>query len=464
MTARHALLLCLALGVPAAAMNVRVPAVPAKFTGGNASVAWRAWEGPMLNTYSTARGEKLSLAPELEAFAPVIGAAKKDGQPAPFAPRSSAIHLLTVQLEESGLKAADFAALPVAERVAKMQAAYEALRGELQSAGEGLAKAAEEAEQAGDRAALHDAQTRLSLVMTMHSDYIAPQVLKTLRAARDKAFAAHAKLTDTVVDGAAKTAAETMNGAAKPATAKQGFAALGDAPDPWRGAVSDPHAAERVATLAPLKDGKVPAEFLETFAAKQQGGDQKLSFDALEALKPAIANPFVNGEDAARALTAVGLIAREAPAQRARDLALQALMKNRFLAPELESLRVFTLRDVGTATTDKEVMGRIIKALAADAGVKREGPAGEALAAVEDAWKKAFGVPNPVKAKAMREGSGKHIKNGLMGLVGGGASLYFFGAVTWLGAFGAWLPYIGLGIGALTLLYGIYLRVRSRAS
>ena len=461
MTARLALLL---LALPASAMNVRVPTVPAKFTGGNASAAWRAWEGPMLNTYVTARGGKLALAPELEAFAPVIGAAKKDGQPAPFAPRSSAIHLLTVQLEEAGLKPADFAALPVAERVAKMQAAYEALRGELQTAGEGLAKAAEEAEKAGARAALHEAQTRLSLVMTLHSDYIAPQVLKTLRAARDKAFAAHAKLTDTVVDGAAKTAAETMNDAAKPAApAKQGFAALGDAPDPWRGATPDPHAAERAATLAPLKDGKVPAEFLETFAAQQQAGDQKLSFEALDALKPAIANPFVNGEDAARALTAVGLIAREAPAQRARDLAVQALLKNRFLAPELESLRVFTLRDVGTATTDKEVMGRIIKALAADAGVKREGPAGEALAAVEGAWKKTYGIPNPVKAKAMREGSGKHIKNGLMGLVGGGVSLYFFGAVTWLGAFGAWLPYIGLGIGALTLLYGVYLRVRSRA-
>lgn len=461
MTGRLSLLLLLAL--PAAAMNVRVPTVPVKFTGGNAAAAWRAWEGPMLHTYSTARGDKLALTPELESFAPVIGTSKKDGQPAPFAPRSSAFQLLTIQLEESGLKPADFAALPVAERVAKMQAAYEALRGELQAAGEGLAKAAEEAEAAGDRAALHDAQTRLSLVMTLHSDYIAPQTLKTLRAARDKAFAAHAKLTDTVVDDAAKKAAETMSGAAKPANAKQGFAALGDAPDPWRGASPDPHAGERATTLAPLKDGKVPAEFLETFAAKQQAGDQKLSFEALEALKPAIANPFVTGEDAARALAAVGLIAREAPAQRARDLATQALLKNRFLAPELESLRVFTLRDVGTATTDKEVMGRVIKALAADAGVKREGPAGEALAAVEDAWKKAFGVPDPVKAKAMSEGSGKHIKNGLMGLVGGGVSLYFFGAVAWLGAFGVWLPYIGLGIGALTLLYGVYLRVRSRA-
>lgn len=459
MTARLALLL---LALPAAAMNVRVPSVPAKFTGGNASAAWRAWEGPMLNTYVTARGDKLALAPELEAFAPVIGAAKKDGQAAPFAPRSSAIHLLTVQLEEAGLKPADFAALPVAERVAKMQAAYESLRGELQAAGEGLAKAAEEAEKAGDRAALHEAQTRLSLVMTLHSDYIAPQVLKTLRAARDKAFAAHAKLTDTVVDGAAKSAADALSGAAK-TPAKQGFEALGDAPDPWRGAINDPHKEARKQLLAPLAGGNIPADFVEAFARYQQMGDPNLSFDALVAFKAAADNPFATGPNAARALAGIGLIAREAPAQRARDLALQALMKNRFLAPELESLRVFTMRDVGTATTDKEVMGRIIKALAADAGVKREGPAGEALAAVEDAWKKAYGIPNPVKAKAMREGSGKHIKNGLMGLVGGGVSLYFFGAVTWLGAFGAWLPYIGLGIGALTLLYGVYLRVRSRA-
>lgn len=450
------------LYAPASAMSVRVPVLPAKFVGAHHAAAWRAWEAPLVGAYAAARGEKLTLSPQLEAFVPVIGAAKKDGGPVAVAPRSAALYLLTVQLQEAGLNPETFAALPAFERVQRMQAAYDALRGELRSHGEALVAAAAAAESAEDRAALQAAQSRLSLLVTAHADYIDPQLLPELRSARDKAFAAHAKLTGAAVEGAARSGRTALGGAS--AEKRTGFSALGGKPDPWRGEEADPHAAARGALLAPLSGGRVPAEFIAQFARYQQMGDQALSFDALRAFKPIAADPFATGENPARALAGIGLIAREAPAQRARDLAVQALSSTRYLAPELESLRIFTLRDVGVATDDKELMARILKSLTADAGAKREGPAGEALSVVEEAWKTRFGVPVPAKADKMRANGAKFIKQGLMGLIGGGVSMYFFGAANWLGSWGVWLAYVGLGIGAATLLLGLYFKLRAGRS
>lgn len=472
MNARLALTLALAFAAPASAMTVRVPSVPAKFAVGSHAASWRAWELPLIGAYADARGGKVALSPQLEAFAPVTGAAKKDGEAAPFMTRSAALHLLTAQFTEMGLKPAEFAALPAAERVSRMQAAYDVLRGELRAAGESIAKSAEEAAKAGDAAALHEAQARLSLLTAAHTDYMDSEVRQKLRAARDAAFAAHAKLTGAAVDGAAKSGAQALAGGA--GGGPQGFAALGDAPDPWRGASPDPHAAARKHLLAPLSGGKVPADFIEAFARYQRMGDPGLSFDALAVFKPILATPFVTGPDAARALAGVGLVAREAPAQRARDLAVQVLIKNRFLAPELESLRVFTLRDVGVAATDKELAARVLKSLAADAGAKREGPAGEALAAVEAAWRKNFAVPTPVESSAARASSEKWLKKGGMGLLTGLLPV-LMAAVGWfptampewlpflgfLNPFMPYLPYVGLVFAVAYLGVGLYFKLRA---
>lgn len=471
--AASALVLLLSLGSFASAALVRVPAMPPKFSGGDIGAAWRVWQEPLVGSFLAARSQQLTLSPELQAFVPVMGVAKKDGAPAAVAPRGAALHLLTVQLQAAGVTPEAFEALPVAGRVTAMQTAYDALRGELHTYGEALAAAAEEAEKVGDRAALQEIQSRLSLLVMAHGDYIEVQAKNSLRAARDKAFAAHAKLAEAVVGGALKSGQDAMGAAV---SGKTGFAALGNDPDPWRGATPDPHAAARKAVLAPLDGGKVPAGFVEEFARYQQMGDPGLSFAALKAFKPIVSNPFASGEDAARALQGIGLIARDAPAERARDLAVQALIANRFLAPDMETLRVFTLRDVGAATTDKDLMGSIIKSLTADAGAKREGPAGEALAAVEAAWKTNFGVPTPVKAAELRAKGEKAVSKGmlntLMGLVGAG--LFYFGVfsmptsmpsflsfLSFLLPVMPYLPYVGVVMGVGTLVWGIVLKMRA---
>lgn len=470
---RRHLGLALLLAVPAAAVNVgsvRVPTLPAKFVGGDYSGAWRAWEAPLAGAFADARGQKLSLSPEIDAFAPVIGAAKKDGSPAPFAPRSAALRLMTAQFVEEGLKPADFAALPAPERVARMQRAYDALRAELQSAGEALAKAGEEAEKAGDRAALQEVQSRLSLLTSAHTDYFDPKVLPTLRAARDKAFKAFGSLTDTVVDGAAKAGESALSGNAKPVK-KTGFAAVDDLAEAAR--PEDPNARARRQLLAPLQGGKIPAGFVEDFKRYQQMGDPHLSFDALKAFQIAAGNPFASGPDAAAALRGIGLIASEAPAQRARDLAVLSLIKNRFLAPDMETLRVFTLRDIAL-TADKELAGRILKSLEADAGPKREGPAGQALADAEAAWKKNFGVPTPGAAAKNRESASKWLKKGGTGLLTGLLPVgmawmgWFPTAVpSWLGFLSflnpamPFLPYVGLVMALVYLALGWYFNIRA---
>lgn len=471
---RRLLALTALLAAPAAAITVgtvRVPSIPAKFVGADYSAAWRAWEAPLTGAYAEARGQKLTLTPELESFAPVLGAARKDGSPAPFAPRSAALRLLTAQFAEEGLKPADFAALSAPERVARMQKAYDALRSELHSVGEALAKAGEEAEKAGDRAALHDVQSRLSLLTAAHSDYFDPKVLPTLRAARDKAFKAFSALTDTVVDGAAKAGEKTLSGAAKGPVKKTGFAAVDDLAEAAR--PEDPNARARRQLLEPLQGGKIPAGFVDDFKRYQQMGDPHLSFDALKAFSLAAGNPFAQGEDAAQALRGIGLIATEAPAQRARDLAVQALIKNRFLAPDMETLRVFTLRDIAL-TADKEIAARVLKSLEADAGPKREGPAGQALADAEAAWKKNFGVPTPAAAAKSRESASKWLKKGGTGLLTGLLPVgmawmgWFPTAVpSWLGFLSflnpvmPYMPYVGLVMALVYLGLGWFFKLRA---
>jgi hypothetical protein len=245
------------------------------------------------------------------------------------------------------------------------------------------------------------------------------------------------------------------------------------------GAVVGPRLAHRppgarAALLAPLEGGKVPAGFVEDFGRYQQMGDSKLAFDGLARFKEAVSNPFANGEDAARALQGIGLVAREAPQQRARDLAVQALLKNRFLAPDMETLRVFTLRDVAL-TADKETAGRILKGLDADAGPKREGPAGQVLPDIEAAWKKNFGVPTPMKAAELKAGGDKMLKKGLTNLATGliAPVMAHFGwfptaVPSWLGFLSflnpvmPFLPYVGLVMGGVMVGLALIKRARAR--
>jgi hypothetical protein len=352
-----------------------------------------------------------------------------------------------------------------------MQKAYDALRSELQSVGEALAKAGEEAEKAGDRAALQEVQSRLSLLTAAHADYIDPKALPALRAARDKAFKAFSALTETVVDGAAKSAERTLSGNARGPVKKTGFAAVDGLAEASR--PEDPNARARRQLLEPLQGGKIPAGFVEDFKRYQQMGDPHLSFDALKAFQVAAGNPFANGPDAAAGVQGIGLIAREAPAQRARDLAVQSLIKNRFLAPDMETLRVFTLRDIALSS-DKEIASRILKSLADDAGPKREGPAGQALADAEAAWKKNFGVPTPASAAKSRENASKWLKKGGTGLLTGLLPVgmawmgWFPTAVpSWLGFLSflnpamPFLPYVGLVMALVYLGLGFYFKLRA---
>jgi hypothetical protein len=466
-----ALLLALAGSASAAGMGlVRVPSIPAKFTGGDYSAAWRVWEQPLTGAFYEARGQKLTLSPEIEAFAPVLSASRKDGVVAPFAPRSAALRLLTAQLAEEGIKPADFTALPAAERVARMQGAYDTLRAELQSVGEALAQAGAEAEKAGDRAALQEVQSRLTLLTASHSDYIDPKVHAALRTARDQAYKAFTKLTDSVVDGAAKSAADALGGAA--GAKKTGFSAVDDLAEASK--PEDANARARRQLLAPLQDGKIPDGFVSDFARYQQMGDHQLSFDALAAFRKAAGNPFAHGPDAAAALQGIALIAREAPAQRARDLAVQSLVSHHYLAPDMETLRVFTLRDVAQKA-DKENAARILKGLEAAAGPKREGPAGEALAAAEEAWKRNFGVPTPAASKKSGESAAKFFKKGGTGLLTGllPVGMAYMGWfptampswLPWLAFMNPvmpFLPYVGLAMALVYLGLGWWFKARAR--
>lgn len=467
-----ALLLALAGSASAAGMGmVRVPTIPAKFTGGDYSAAWRAWEQPLTGAFYEARGQKLTLSPEIEAFAPVLSASRKDGVVAPFAPRSAALRLLTAQLAEEGIKPADFTALPAGERVARMQGAYDKLRAELHAVGEALAQAGAEAEKAGDRAALQEVQSRLTLLTASHSDYIDPKVQATLRTARDQAYRAFTALTDSVVDGAVRSGQDALRGGAA-APKKTGFSAvdgLAEAAKP-----EDANARARRQLLAPLQDGKVPDGFVEGFKRYQQMGDHQLSFDALAAFQKAAGNPFAHGPDAAAALQGIALIAGEAPAQRARDLAVQSLVRHHYLAPDMETLRVFTLRDIAQ-TADKENAARILKGLEAAAGPKREGPAGEALAAAEQAWKRNFGVPTPASAKKSGENASKWLKKGGTGLLTGLIPVgmaYMGWFPTAMPAWLPWLafmnpvmpflPYMGLAMALVYLGLGFWFKSRAR--
>jgi hypothetical protein len=466
-----ALLLAIAGAASAAGMGmVRVPAIPAKFVGGDYSAAWRAWEQPLTGAFYEARGQRLALSPEIEAFAPVLSAAKKDGAVAPFAPRSAALRLLTAQLAEEGIQPAAFTAMPAAERVARMQGAYEKLRAELQTVGEALAQAGAEAEKAGDRAALHEVQSRLTLLTASHSDYLDPKALATLRTARDQAYRAFTKLTDTVVDGAAKSAEDALRGGAGPK--KTGFSAIDDLAEAAKPEDADARARRQL--LAPLQDGKIPDGFVSDFARYQQMGDNQLSFDALAAFQKAAGNPFAHGPDAAAAVQGIALIAREAPAQRARDLAVQSLVSHHYLAPDMETLRVFTLRDLAQ-NADKENAARILKGLEAAAGPKREGPAGEALAAAEQAWKSNFGVPTPASAKKSGENASKFLKKGGTGLLTGliPVGMAYMGwfptaMPTWLPWLAfmnpvmPFLPYMGLAMALLYLGLGWWFKARAR--
>lgn len=464
-------LVLLAGAASAAGMSVRVPAMPAKFVGTDYSAAWRAWEAPLTEAYASARGQKLTLSPALESFAPVLGAARKDGGPAPFAPRSASLRLLTAQFAEEGLQPAGFAALSATERVARMQKAYDALRSELHAVAEALTRAGEEAEKAGDRAALHEVQSRLSLLTAAHGDYFDPQQLPALRAARDKAFKAYSALADAAVDGAAKAGEKTLSGSAKGRVKKTGFSAVDSLAESAR--PEDPNARARRQLLEPLQDGRVPHGFVDDFKRYQQMGDPQLSFDALKAFQLAAGDPFAQGEHAAQGLRGIGLIAAEAPAQRARDLAVQALIKNRFLAPDMETLRVFTLRDIAL-TADKEAATRILKSLEADAGPKREGPAAQALADAEAAWKRNFGVPTPAAAAKSRESASKWLKKGGTGLLTGLLPVgmawmgWFPTAVpSWLGFLSflnpamPYLPYVGLAMALVYLGLGWYFKLRA---
>lgn len=446
--------LLLAAGAHAAAVSV--PKVPGKFAGGDYGAAWRAWEGPMTAAFSQALGQKLTLSPELASFAPVLGAVKKDGGVPSFAPRSSDLALMTAQLAETGLKPADFAALPAEERLARMQEAHDTLRTELQGLTEALIKAGEEAEKQGDRGALHDAQSRLSLLAASHASYFEPQALNALRAARDKAFRAYEALAGAAVEGAAERAAGSLGGGA--AAGKSGYAALDALAEPYAPR-QDPHKAARAALLAPLEDGKVPAGFVEQFARYQQMGDPNLSFDGVRAFAKAAGDPFATGEDPARALQGLGLIAREAPASRARDLAVAQLAKVRFLVPDMETLRVFTLRDIALHA-DKENSRRILDALAEAAGPGREGPAGQALADAEAAWKANFGVPTPSDSRKSRERSKGFLKQGVQGLFTGGLGVLLAkwtlpaaapAWLAWLGPAWPFLPFLGLVSAAVYL-------------
>lgn len=467
-----ALLLALAGSAAAAGIGmVRVPTLPAKFTGGDYSAAWRTWEQPLTGAYFEARGQKLSLSPEIEAFAPVLNAARKDGAVAAFAPRSAALRLLTAQFAEEGLKPAEFAALPAAERMARMQRSYDALRAELQSVGESLVQAGAQAEKAGDRAALHEVQSRLSLLTAAHTDYIDPQSLPALRAARDQAYRAFTALTDTAVDGAAKSGEDALRGGAA-APKKTGFGAvdaLAQAAKP-----EDVNARARRQLLEPLRGGKIPEGFVTDFKRYQQMGDPQLSFDALAAFQKAAGNPFANGPDAAAALQGIALIASEAPAQRARDMAVQSLVRHHYLAPDMETLRVFTLRDIAQ-TADKENAARILKGLEAAAGPKREGPAGEALAAAEQAWKRNFGVPTPAAAKKNGENASKWLKKGGTGLLTGliPVGMAYMGWfptampswLPWLAFMNPlmpFLPYIGVAMAVAYLGLGAWFKSRAR--
>lgn len=395
----------LALTAPSWAAGVVVPAVPAKFfTPANYSAVFRAWEAPMQTAFMGAYQSRITLTPELSALAPALGKGK-DGMPQAVAPRSAALLLMTSQFAEQGITPQAFAAMPAAERVQKMQTAYTALQTEIAGLAKDLTAAGEQAEKAGDRAALQTIQSRLGLLAVSHSAYIAPQTLSLIHIARQKAAAAFNALTDTVIDGAANAGKSAVNDQAAQTGKRGGFGAVDAIAS--QSEARDPNAAARSQLLAPLQGGRIPDGFVQDFARYQQMGDKNLSFDALRAFQKAIPNDSVGGVDAAQALDGIRLIALEAPAERARTLAFEALLERNFRDPVIETKRVFVLREL-ISNASREDLGLIIKSLTPKMDPKKksrpklEGEAGKVLDEAVAAYKSRFNVPNPIQVKDAR--------------------------------------------------------------
>ncbi|MDX6770624.1 MAG: hypothetical protein SF051_13905 [Elusimicrobiota bacterium] len=454
----------------AMAVAVRVPQLPARFSPARFTASWSAWEQPLISAYSAAHTQRLTLSPQLKSFVPVVSVAKANGEAPTYAPRPAQMSLLMNHLQESGMTPEAFRDLAPEERIRTLQKAYDTMSAGLEEYGRQLVDAARQAEEAGNAAALYEAQSLLSLIIRIHADYIAPKTQLEFEASRNAAFAAHARLTASTVERAEEAGMTTLNDAAR-ADAKTGDAVAG-APGA-RASAADPGASSRDALLGPLTRGRIPDGLLEAFTAEharyKENDDPRLALQALEGFTRIMGSPFADETEIARAIAGVGLVAREAPTQQARDRAVRALSLQRFAAPEFEALRTDAIREIARGDADKEVLASIIEALTAQADKRPDPIVSDALADVERIWKKRFSVPTPLVAEEMRKKGGATLFKGVLSLAG---SIFgYFHVPTALPGFLSfalpvlpYLPYlimIGGAIAVVNVLWGLYKLVRA---
>ncbi len=466
MDARRVLLamMLLAAASSASAIAVRVPQLPARFSPARFTASWGAWEQPLVSAYSAAHTQRLQVSPQLKSFIPVIGVAKANGDAPTLAPRPTEMGLLMNHLQESGMTPEAFAALAPEKRMQTLQTAYDTMSAGLEEYGRQLVDAARQAEESGDAKALYEAQSLLSLIMRVHGDYIAPKAQIEFEASRNAAFAAHARLTESVVQNAKEAGMKTLDGAARTDA---------DSVPGAKKTAADPGASARDALLAPVARGRMPDGFLDEFAAEHArykgNNDPKLSLQAVAGFKRIMDSPFANDVEISRAIEGIELVAREAPTQHARDVAIRALTLQRFAAPELEALRAASIREIARGDLDKEALASILDGLTAQVKKRSDSVVAGLLAEVEDIWKSRFSVPTPIAAEAMRKKGGATLFKGVTGLAG--ALFGYFHVPTTLPAFLSfalpvlpYLPYLIIAGGVFAvfnLLWGFYKLVRA---
>lgn len=168
---------------------VVVPEIPAEFLAHDAK-SWQAWERPLALAFVEARAQNVTLSPELASMAIALRADPAMPAPRVVGSRVAVARQLTKRLQSAGLSPADFAALPVAERIKRLEETRSTMHLDLAMAGAVLLKAADAAAKRGDAEAAGTASSRITLLLLARSDAMDRGLAESLAAARDRAHAA----------------------------------------------------------------------------------------------------------------------------------------------------------------------------------------------------------------------------------------------------------------------------------